>query len=139
MAVHVFSNPYFSLNAVDLSAYVRQIAINLKKDQVENTAASSSAVKTYLIGLEDDDIQVTLNQDYAADKVDATLWAAWNGGTAVTAIIKPVNTSTATTNPKYTISVLVPEYSPVNGQIGANHETQITLKATGAAARATSD
>jgi hypothetical protein len=139
MPAHVFKNPYFMLNSVDLSAYVRQIAINLKKDQVENTAASATGAKTYLIGLEDDDIAVTLNQDFDADKVDATLWAAWNAGVAVTAIIKPVNTTTAATNPKYTLSVLVSEYSPINGQVGSNHETGFTLKGTGAAARATSD
>lgn len=138
MASFVLSNAFFSVNSVDLSDHVKSVTVKGSKDGVENTAMSSTNAKTELVGLESFTIDVEFNQDFAASKVDATLWAIYSGNASVAVDVKATNAARSTTNPSFTGSVLLLEYTPVDGSVGALAAVKVTFTGTGALARQTS-
>lgn len=135
MSALVLTNAYVSINGVDLSDHVRQIKFPYSADAVE-AAAMGDTTKINLAGLKDWSVDVTFKQDFASNKVDATMFSIV--GTAVTVAIRPVNASASATNPEYTGSGLCTSYAPVDGQHGALLETSAAFKPAGALSRATS-
>lgn len=116
MAVFVLKDASVTVNSVDLSSYVTSITLDYKFDAVETTAMGSGG-HTYTGGLQNNQVQVNFNQDFAATKVAATLDAL--AGTTTTIVIKPTSGAVSATNPSYTISTAYCEGTqPVNGSVG---------------------
>lgn len=136
MSVLVLKDAYLLVNGVDLSDHVKEISIDLEKEVIETTCMGSNS-KTKILGLADSKIPVTILQDYAAGETDATLWGVYNAGTAVTIAGKPTSAAASSTNPWYSVSALLPQYSPIKGQIGSLAEVQVTFEGTGDVTRAT--
>ena len=87
-------------------------------------------------GIGSGSITILFQQDYAAAKVDATLWAA--RGTAVTVLCKATAAANSATNPQYSASYLISKYKPISGKIGDKSGMTLTWKRTGALTRLTS-
>lgn len=136
MATLVLKSATMIVNGVDLTDHIQEVKINLTKDVLDETCMGDNS-KNKLLGLADSKIDVTFLQDYAAAKTDATLWAIWNGGTAVTISGKPTSAAASSTNPWYSVSCLLPEYSPINGKIGDVAVVQVSFEGTGDVSRAT--
>ena len=116
MAVFVLKDASVTINAIDLSSYVTQITLDYKFDAVETTAMGSNG-HTFTGGLQNNQVQINFNQDFAASKVAATLDAL--AGTTTTIVVKPTSAATSATNPTYTISTAYCEGTqPVNGSVG---------------------
>lgn len=116
MAVFVLKQCSLTVNSVDLSSYVTQIALNYAVDQVEVTAMGSGG-HTFTGGIQNVSVDVTLNQDFAATKVAATLDALI--GTTTTVVVKADSGAVSATNPSYTISnAFLAATQPVNGSVG---------------------
>ena len=135
MADIVLTNASVVINSVDLSAHVTSVAISRSADAVETTAMGDTA-RTYTGGLESGTLDITFNQDYAAAKVEATLYGLVN--TSTTVVVKPVAASVSATNPSYTMSCFVAEYSPVDGSVGDLSTVNLSWPINGAIVKATS-
>ena len=136
MARIVLTNALVTVNAVDLSDYVASVTLNSSIDVVETTAFSSTAARTRIGGLADNSISLEFHQDYSTSEVEATIFPLI--GTVTTVTVKPVNAATTATNPLYTISALVSEWTPLNGAVGELATASVTWPVSGAIVKTTS-
>ena len=136
MAKIVLTNAVVTVNAVDLSDAVSSITLNSSFDVVETTAFSSTAARTRVGGLADNSISLEFHQDYASGEVEATIFPLL--GTLTTVTVKPVSGATSATNPLYTVSCLVSEWTPLNGAVGELATASVTWPVSGAITKATS-
>jgi hypothetical protein len=136
MAGIVLKNAYVKINNVDLSDHVTQVTIKYSAEVIETTAMGSNS-RTRTTGLKDWSADIEFNQDFAAGEVDATLWSLV-GAAPFAVEIRPDAGSASATNPKYAGSAVLPEYNPIDGQVGALLKTKITLQGDGNLTRGTS-
>ena len=135
MARIVLTNALVTVNAVDLSDFVASVTLNSSIDVVETTAFSSTAARTRIGGLADNSISLEFHQDYASGEVEATIYPLL--GTVTTVTVKPVNTATSASNPLYTASALVSEWTPLNGAVGELATASVTWPVSGAIVKTT--
>jgi len=135
MARIVLTNALVTVNAVDLSDLVASVTLNSSIDVVETTAFSSTAARTRIGGLADNSISLEFHQDYASGEVEATIYPLL--GTVTTVTVKPVNTATSASNPLYTASALVSEWTPLNGAVGELATASVTWPVSGAIVKTT--
>jgi hypothetical protein len=137
MAKFVFTDASLVVDSVDLSEYVESVTVGYSSDAVESTAMGSTA-RSYEPGLTDSTISVTFFQDYAATKVDATLFGLI-GAAATTLVVKPTSDAVGTDNPSFTVSAILNDYSgPVDASVGDAAKASATFQCTTALVRATS-
>ena len=134
MAKIVLTNAVVTVNTVDLSDSVSSITLNSSFDSVETTGFSSTAARTRIGGLADNSISLEFHQDYASGEVEATIFPLL--GTVTTVTVKPVSGSTTATNPLYTVSCLVSEWTPLNGAVGELATASVTWPVSGAITKA---
>ena len=116
MAVFILKDASLTVNAVSLSTYVTSISLAYETDSVEVTSMGSNG-HVFTGGLQNIRCDVTLNQDFAASQVAATLDALV--GTTTTVVIKPTSAAVSATNPSYTITnAFLAATQPVNGSVG---------------------
>lgn len=116
MAIFVLKNASVTVNAVDLSAYVTSVTVDYKVDAIETTAMGATG-HSYTGGLQANTVTVNLNQDFAATKVEATIFPLV--GTTTTLVVKADSGAVSATNPSYTVTGAYLEGSqPVNGAVG---------------------
>jgi len=135
MAKLVLTNPSITIGSTDLSSYITSVTLDTKYDIVETTSFGSTA-KTRVAGLADNSVTLDFIQDFAASAVEATIYPLL--GTSTSIVIKPVATTTTTTNPQYTVSAIVSEWSPLKGGIGQLSTASVTWPVSGTIAKATS-
>jgi len=135
MAEVVLTNASVVINSVDLSAHITSVAINRSSDAVETTSMGDSN-RTYTGGLESGTLDITFNQDFAASKVEATIYPLLN--TSTTIVVKPVAASVSSTNPSYSMSCYISEWSPLDGSIGDLSTASVSWAINGAITKATS-
>jgi len=136
MARIVLTDAYIKLNSTDLSDHIASVEIAQSFDAIETTAFGDSG-RTRTGGLEDSSITLSFHQDFASSQVDDTI-APLVGGTA-TFEIRAVGTATAVsaTNPKWTGTLLITEWSPLNGAVGELSTADVTWPVSGQIARGT--
>jgi len=135
MARLVLTNAYVVLGASsDISDHVASITLSTSFDIVETTAFGDSAKKR-VAGLADNSLTLELHQDYAASSIESIIYPLL--GTAAAFEVRPVNTTVGATNPKYTGSVLVTEWTPLNGSVGELATASITWPISGAITKST--
>lgn len=140
MAKLVLTNAYVVLASTDISSYVSSVSLSTTYDVVETTAFGDTARKR-IAGLADNSISIEFHQDFASGALEELIYpsdATSKIGTAVAMEIRPVNTTVATTNPKYTFSALITEWTPVNGAVGELATVSVTWPISGAITKATS-
>jgi hypothetical protein len=135
MAKIVLTNPSITIGGVDLSDHINNITLETKYDIVETTTFGSTA-KTRVAGLADNQITLDFMQDFAASSVEATIYPLL--GTTTTIVIKPVAGTTTTTNPQYSVSALVSDWTPLKGGIGQLASASVTWPVSGTITKATS-
>ena len=134
MAKLVLTNANISFNGTDISSNVASVTLNTTAAEVATTAFGSTAV-TRVAGLIVNSVTFAIHNDYNA--IDG-LFFPLVGSTAVTCIVKPNGTAVSTANPSYTFSVLVTEWTPVNGAVGELNTADVTFPISGAITKATS-
>jgi hypothetical protein len=135
MARIVLTNAYVTVNSVDVSDHVASVTLNSSIDVVETTAFSTTAARTRIGGLADNSISLEFHQDYATGEVEATVYPLL--GTTTTVIVKPNGSTTSATNPAYTATVLVSEWTPLNGAVGELATASVTWPVSGAITKTT--
>ena len=134
MARIVLTNAVVKINGVDLSDHVASVELAQEVEEVETTAFGDTA-RTRTGGLANNSLSLDFHQDFASASVDDTL-NALVGGTASFEVL-PAGTAVSTTNPKYTGTVLLTEWTPVSGAIGELATASVTWPISGAVTRAT--
>lgn len=135
MAVLALLNAYVTFNAVDLSDHCRSVTISAEADQLDSTTFGDTW-REYTGGLKQGTVAMEFLDDFASGSVDATLFSAFNTGTAVAVAVKAVNGAISTTNPEYQFNVL-PHQWGVGGSLGEMAPKSVTLNITGAITRDT--
>lgn len=134
MARIVLTNAVVKIGGVDLSDHIANIELSQEFEDVETTAFGDSG-RTRTGGLEDSSISLDFHQDFEAASVDATI-SPLVGGTASFEIL-PNGTAVSATNPKYTGTVLVTEWTAVSGAVGELATASVTWPVSGVVTRAT--
>jgi len=135
MAKLVLTNASVSIAGTDLSTSITNITLETKYDIIETTTFGNTA-KTRVAGLADNQITLDFLQDFAASSVEATIYPLL--GTTQTIIVKPVSGTTTTTNPQYTVSALISDWTPLKGAVGQLATASVTWPISGTIAKATS-
>ena len=131
----MLTNAQVTVNGVDLSNHVDSVEVQTNVDDVDITAMGASAHQ-HAPGLRNDKITVNFLQDFAAGKVDATLFPLL-GNTGFTVKVVPVATTVSTTNPSYTATCVLFTYNPLSGKVGERSDTSVEFQATGLVVKAT--
>ena len=124
-----------TINSVDLSDHMTSASLEISYDAVETTSFGD-AVRTRIAGLGDATLNITLNLDFAASEVDATL----NGlvGSTTAFVFKATGASVSATPPSYAGTVVVTAYTPMSAEVGTLSTLRVSWPLTGAITRATS-
>jgi predicted secreted protein len=135
MAATVLTDAKVIINSVNLSTYCRKVTLNIEVDEQDVTAMGGNGYKAMIGGLKDWSVEIDFNQDFGAAAVDATLWPLFATTTSIS--VNPTSAANSTTNPQYTGSVLVSQYTPLDGSVGDVSTITIPFRAAGALTRNT--
>lgn len=137
MASLHFNDAYVSINAKDLSAFVKGVTINYSAEMLDETTMGDTTRKNKG-GLFNWSIDVEFKQDFGATPApDIDLFSLV--GTTFTVIVRPVKaTVVGATNPNYTGTGILESYPPLGNSVGDLATSAITIQSAGALSRATS-
>jgi hypothetical protein len=135
MAVFVATDYKITINGTNFSANLTQAELSQEAADVETTAFGSGWT-TRVSGLKSASLTLSFNQDFGASSVDATLSPLL--GSLATVTMVPVGTNgTSATNPVYSGTFLVTQYTPFSASIGDLATLDVTWPASGTVSRAT--
>jgi hypothetical protein len=136
MARIVLTDVGVVIGTTDLSDHVASVTINQNVDAVETTAFGDGG-RTRTGGLEDSSLTLDFHQDFASSNVDETI-APFVGGTLAFEI-SPFGTAVAAsgTAPRYSGTVLLTEWTPINGSVGDLSTASVTWPVSGVITRGT--
>jgi aconitase B len=120
---------------VDFSDHVTNFTLTQQADQLEVTAMGDTAHK-FVTGLSADTITVTLLNDTAAGSILATLQAAY-GTTVAFKACQDTTAAISATNVLYTGTILVDNFTPINGAVADEAMIDITFTCNSKTAIAT--
>lgn len=136
MAHFVLKDASVTINAVDLSAHVREVTIDYEAEIEDDTAMGDDS-RNKLPALKNATFTIEWAQDFAAAAVDATLFSLV-GAAAFAFSIKPTSAAVSATNPNFNGNALLRNYQPLAGRVGVLATTRTTFEVTGDLARSTS-
>lgn len=116
MSTLVLTNAQIVINSVDLSSHVDTVTIEQNYADVDVSTFGTTS-KQHAAGLSDNKLTLNFLQDFATASVDATIFPLV--GLTTSFNIKPVASATSSTNPAYTGTVVVLQWKPLDGKIGA--------------------
>lgn len=134
MATFALTDASVTIGGVNLSDHVRSVTLEVSADELEDTAMGDT-YRSRIGGLKDSSWTIEFNQDFAASKVDATLFPLL--GTVATIVGKPTSAAVSATNPSYTGSALITQHSPIANGVGDLATMSVTWPGAGAVTRAT--
>jgi len=123
------------INGTDFSNTLNQAELTIEAEDLETTAFGSG-FRTRIGGLKQASVTLQFMQDFAAASVDATLNPLV--GTIATVVMIPAGTAVSATNPSYTATCLVTQYSPMASSVGDLATFSITWPVSGTVTRGTS-
>ncbi len=127
MGTFVVKDAVVTIDSVNLSDHISEVSIETERDEVDVTAMGATS-KVNVAGLGDATITCTMFQDFAATKVDATLWPLSTTNTPFIVTVKAQSAATSATNPLYSMTCLMYGYSPISGGIGDAASTEVTFR-----------
>jgi hypothetical protein len=128
MAVYLANTGILTVNAVDLSTLVTSVTINRAFDELETTALGDSGHR-FVKGLEASSITIEFLNDADSAKTLQTLNTNWGSNVVVT--FKQTAGAVAATNPLYTMTCLVNNITPVNGDVASLSTQSVTWNVSG--------
>lgn len=134
MAKFAATDYFVSINGSDFSTNLNSVELSQEADDLETTAFGSSW-RTRIGGLKQASLTLNFMQDFGAGSVDATLNPLL--GSIATVVIKPTSGTVNSTNPTYTMTALVTQYSPFASSVGDISTLSVTFPISGTVTRAT--
>ena len=133
MAKLVLTDANITLAGSDSSADVAAVTLTSTAAEVETTAFGQGAV-TRTGGLKDNSVTLEIHQEYSS--IEGLVYPLI--GSTATIVIKPNGTAVGTANPSYTATVLVTEWTPVNGAVGELATASVSWPISGTITKSTS-
>lgn len=124
-----------SINGTQFGTSLNSAELTIEADDLETTAFGGT-FRTRVGGLKSASVTLNFMQDFAAASVDATLNSLV--GSIATVVIIPAGESVSATNPSYTATCLVTQYSPFASSVGDLATFSITWPVSGTVVRAES-
>lgn len=126
MAQLVLKDVTVTINSVELASRATNVTINYEKEAIEVTAFGDTN-RRFTDGLGNISASVTLQTDFAAANVEATIYPLV--GTTTTVVFKPTSAAVGATNPSYTITgTYLASHTPINGAVGELSTTELTFQ-----------
>lgn len=135
MPLMVLSTAVLTVNANNLAQWCSKTEITAEVEEKDVTVFTSLGWKEVLGGLKSGNIAATLKNDLAASALDAIMWPLF--GTVVPWTAKATSAAVGTSNPLYSGSLLVKNWTPITGSPGDVNEASYTWPTSGAITRAT--
>ncbi len=135
MAKMVLTAAFLSLNAVDLSDRTRKVELKVEVEDKDVTTYASGGWTELLGGLKSGELSIEFLQDVAATEIDSIMWPLL--GTVVDFEVRLDNAAVGVSNPKYTGSVLINAWNPIEGSVGDEASVGVDYPTSGAVTRAT--
>ncbi len=134
MAKFAATDYFVSINGTNFSTSLNSVELALEADDLETTAFGET-FRTRIGGLKQASLTLNFMQDFAAGSVDAILSPLL--ATLATVVIKPTSGTVTATNPSYTMTALVTQYSPFASSVGDIASLSVTFPVSGTVTRAT--
>ena len=134
MAKFVATDYKVTINGTNLSTSLASVELPVEIDEQETTAFGSEW-RTRIAGLKSGSITLEFHQDFAAGAIDATLWPLL--GTNATVTVVPTSGTVNASNPSFSGSFLVTQYTPYASTVGDLATLSVSWPLTGALTRAT--
>ncbi len=135
MAKMVLLAQYINVAGNDLSTYGVKGELTVEVEEKDVTTYGSLGWKEVLGGLKSGGLGLEFKQDFAATKIDAIMWPLL--GTVVPFEVRADQAAVSTSNPKYSGSVLIKEWNPIQGSVGDDATVGVSYPTSGAVVRAT--
>jgi hypothetical protein len=134
MAKFAATDHKITINGTDFSTSLNSVELSQEADDIETTAFGSSW-RTRIGGLKQASLTLNFMQDFAAGSVDATLNPLL--GSIATVVIVGTSGTVTSTNPSYSMTALVTQYSPFASSVGDIATLSVSWPVTGSVTRAT--
>jgi hypothetical protein len=134
LAKFVATDYKITINGTNFSSSLASVELPIEVEEQETTAFGSQW-RTRIAGLKSGSITLEFHQDFAASSVDATLYPLL--GTNATVVVTPTSGTVTATNPSYTGTYLVTQYSPFSATVGDLSVLSVTWPLSGELTRAT--
>ena len=134
MAKFVATDYKVTINGTNLSTSLASVELPIEIDEQETTAFGSEW-RTSIAGLKSGSITLEFHQDFAAGALDSILWPLL--GTNATVVVVPTSGTVTSSNPSYSGSFLVTQYTPYASTVGDLATVSISWPLSGALTRAT--
>jgi hypothetical protein len=123
------------INNINLSDHIAQVSLEQTSDEIETTAFGTEWRQRIGGGLKDASISIDFHQDFGAGSVDAVLSPLF--GSIATVVVTPTSGSVSATNPSFTGTFSVVQYSPVASSVGDLATLSISWPSAGTVVRGT--
>ena len=134
MAKFVTTDYKILLGTDDFSDSIAAVTLEISADEQETTAFGDT-YRTRIGGLKDASISLDFHQDFGAASVDATLFPLL--GSTVAFTVTPTSGTVSATNPSYTGTALVTQYSPFANSVGDLATLSVSWPVSGEVVRGT--
>lgn len=114
------------VNGINFSDHVSNVTVTLKKAAIDTTNFAGGG-KEQQGGLKEDSFQIEFQQDFAAAEVNATLFPLYENGTEFTVAVQPFQGAVSATNPSFSGTCILLEYTPLSGKVGDLSTTKVTF------------
>ena len=135
MAAFAMTDCAVLINAVDRSAFIKTVSLHVEANELDATNFASAGWMVPIAGLKSGTVGITFNQDVVAAAIDAIMWPLMF--TVVTFEVRATNAVVGVSNPKYTGSFLVKEWTPLDGSVGDLAQLSVSYPSSGVVTRAT--
>ena len=134
MAKFVATDYKVTINGTNLSTSLASVELPIEIDEQETTAFGSEW-RTRIAGLKSGSITLEFHQDFASGALDSILWPLL--GTNATVVVSPTSGTVTASNPSYTGTFLVNQYTPYASTVGDLATVSVSWPLSGALTRAT--
>lgn len=134
MALMVLTAAYVSITGPGAIAdHCSKAELTVEVEEKDVTTFASLGWKEALGGLKSGTLALSLKQDIVDDGLDEDFWTIL--GTVVTFEVRLTQAVVGTSNPKYTGSVLINSWKPLNGSVGDVAELDVSFPTSGVVTR----
>jgi hypothetical protein len=135
VAKFVATDVNVKINGTDLSDHIAQVSLEQTSDEIETTAFGTEWRQRIGGGLKDASISIDFHQDFGAGSVDSVLSQFF--GSIATVVVTPTSGSVSATNPSFTGTFSVVQYSPVASSVGDLATLSVSWPSAGTVTRGT--
>jgi hypothetical protein len=135
VAKFVATDVKVTINGTDLSDHIAQVSLEQTSDEIETTAFGTEWRQRIGGGLKDASISIDFHQDFGSNSVDARLSPLF--GSIATVVVTPTSGSVSATNPSFTGTFSVVQYSPVASSVGDLATLSVSWPSAGTVSRGT--